>query len=47
MTSVTDLAIAITGVRFFVISRAALRYAERVVTHTATFRIDVAARSGN
>ncbi len=38
-TSVTDLALAITGVRFFAIARAAFRYVERVVTHTATFRI--------
>ncbi len=37
--SVTDLSLAITGVRFFAIARAGLRYAERVVTHTATLRI--------
>ena len=35
----TDLAVWITGVRFFAVSRAALRYAERYVTHRATFRI--------
>jgi ATP-binding cassette subfamily C protein CydC len=35
----TDLAVWITGVRFFAISRAGLRYAERYVTHLATFRI--------
>ena len=34
-----DLAIWITGVRFFAVSRAALRYAERYITHLATFRI--------
>lgn len=36
---VVDLALAITGVRFFAISRAALRYTERYVSHTITFRI--------
>lgn len=36
---VTDLALAITGVRFFALSRAALRYTERYVGHTVTFRI--------
>jgi ATP-binding cassette subfamily C protein CydC len=36
---VTDLALAITGVRFFAITRAGFRYAERVFSHTATFRI--------
>lgn len=35
----TDLAIWITGVRFFAVARAGLRYAERYVTHLATFRI--------
>ncbi len=35
----TDLAVWITAVRFFAVSRAALRYAERYVTHLATFRI--------
>ncbi len=37
--AVVDLALAITGVRFFAISRAALRYAERYTSHTVTFRI--------
>ncbi|MEZ4517946.1 MAG: ABC transporter transmembrane domain-containing protein [Chloroflexota bacterium] len=36
---VADLALAITGVRFFAISRAALRYTERYVSHLTTFRI--------
>jgi thiol reductant ABC exporter CydC subunit len=35
----TDLAVWITGVRFFAVSRAGLRYAERYITHLATFRI--------
>lgn len=35
----TDLALWITGVRFFAVSRAGLRYVERYVTHLATFRI--------
>jgi len=35
----TDLAVWITGVRFFAVARAGLRYAERYVTHLATFRI--------
>lgn len=34
-----DIAVIVTGVRFFAISRAALRYAERYVGHLATFRI--------
>lgn len=34
-----DIAVLVTGVRFFAISRAALRYAERYVGHLATFRI--------
>lgn len=38
-TEVSQLTLAITGVRVFAISRAAFRYAERYVTHTATFRI--------
>ena len=38
-TDMSDLALIITGVRFFAISRAALRYAERYVTHLTTFRI--------
>jgi ATP-binding cassette subfamily C protein CydC len=36
---VVDLSLAVTAVRFFAISRAALRYAERYVTHRTTFRI--------
>ena len=39
VTDMSDLALIITGVRFFAISRAALRYAERYVTHLTTFRI--------
>ncbi len=38
-TEVSQLTLAITGVRVFAISRAAFRYVERYVTHTATFRI--------
>ena len=38
-TEVSQITLAITGVRVFAISRAAFRYAERYVTHTATFRI--------
>ena len=38
-TTLVDLSLLITGVRFFAISRAALRYAERYVNHKATFRI--------
>ncbi len=38
-TTLLDLSLLITGVRFFAISRAALRYAERYVNHKATFRI--------
>lgn len=37
--AVVDLSLAITGVRFFAISRAALRYTERYITHRTTFRI--------
>jgi thiol reductant ABC exporter CydC subunit len=33
-----DLAVAVTAVRAFAISRAALRYAERYISHLATFR---------
>lgn len=39
MTQFAPLALLIVGVRFFALSRAALRYAERYVTHLATFRI--------
>ena len=39
VTDLSELALIITGVRFFAISRAALRYAERYVTHLTTFRI--------
>jgi len=39
VTDTASLSLIITGVRFFAISRAALRYAERYVTHLATFRI--------
>ena len=38
-TDVSQLSLAIAGVRMFAISRAAFRYAERYVTHLATFRI--------
>ncbi len=38
-TSLVDLSLLITGVRFFAIARAGLRYAERYVNHKATFRI--------
>ena len=34
-----DIAVIVTAVRFFAIARAALRYAERYVSHLATFRI--------
>jgi ATP-binding cassette subfamily C protein CydC len=39
VSSVAELSLAITAVRFFAITRAALRYAERYVTHLTTFRI--------
>ena len=39
VATVTDLSLAIAGVRFFALARAALRYTERYITHTATFRI--------
>lgn len=39
VTQLTDVSLAITGVRFFAISRAALRYTERYVSHTVTFKI--------
>jgi thiol reductant ABC exporter CydC subunit len=38
-TDPSELTLAITGVRFFALSRALFRYVERVVSHTATFRI--------
>ena len=38
-TEVSQLTLAVTGVRVFAISRAAFRYAERYATHTATFKI--------
>ena len=37
--SITELSIAIVGVRFFGISRAAFRYLERYISHDATFRL--------
>ncbi|MBE2225376.1 MAG: thiol reductant ABC exporter subunit CydC, partial [Anaerolineae bacterium] len=39
VTGFADLAVAVTFVRGFAIARAALRYAERYVTHLMTFRI--------
>lgn len=39
VSAVADVALISVGVRFFAISRAALRYCERYVTHTITFRI--------
>jgi thiol reductant ABC exporter CydC subunit len=38
-TGFADLAVAVTAVRAFAIARAALRYAERYITHRATFHI--------
>ncbi|MCO5196905.1 MAG: thiol reductant ABC exporter subunit CydC [Anaerolineae bacterium] len=38
-TYMVDLSLAITGVRFFAISRAVLRYVERYITHRTTFQI--------
>lgn len=38
-TDVTQLSMAIAGVRLFALSRAGFRYGERYVTHLATFRI--------
>ena len=38
-TDQTELALAITGVRFFALARALFRYLERLISHTATFRI--------
>ncbi|EIW15817.1 MULTISPECIES: thiol reductant ABC exporter subunit CydC [Pelosinus] len=37
--SITELSIAIVGVRFFGIARAIFRYLERYVSHDATFRL--------
>lgn len=39
VTAFADVAVVVTAVRFFAIARAALRYAERYVSHLATFRI--------
>jgi thiol reductant ABC exporter CydC subunit len=39
VTAVADVALIVTAVRFFAIARATLRYAERYITHKATFRI--------
>jgi thiol reductant ABC exporter CydC subunit len=39
VTSIADLSVLIVAVRFFAIARAALRYAERYITHRATFQI--------
>ena len=36
--SIADIAVVIVGVRFFGLSRAALRYAERLVSHNVTLR---------
>lgn len=41
---VTQLSLAIAGVRLFALARALFRYAERYVTHLATFRILTALR---
>jgi len=43
--AVLDLMVAITGVRFFGISRGALRYAERLTAHDAAFRVLARLRS--
>ena len=39
VSSVAELSLAIAGVRLFALSRAALRYVERYLTHLTTFRI--------
>jgi ATP-binding cassette subfamily C protein CydC len=39
VSSVAELSVAIAGVRLFALSRAALRYVERYLTHLTTFRI--------
>ena len=38
-TSPVELSLALAGVRLFALSRAALRYTERTVSHTITFRV--------
>lgn len=38
-TNAVELSLALAGVRLFALSRAALRYAERTVSHTITFRV--------
>ena len=38
-TNPVELSLALAGVRLFALSRAALRYAERTVSHTITFRV--------
>ncbi len=43
-TDVSQLSLAIAGVRLFALTRAAFRYGERYVTHLATFRILTALR---
>jgi ATP-binding cassette subfamily C protein CydC len=45
VTSIADLSVTIALVQLFAISRAALRYLERYLTHTATFRILARLRS--
>ena len=45
VTSIADLSITIALVQLFAIARAALRYLERYLTHTATFRILARLRS--
>jgi ATP-binding cassette subfamily C protein CydC len=45
VTSIADLSVTIALVQLFAISRAALRYLERYMTHTATFRILARLRS--
>src|SRR6516164_1765029 len=39
VTAFVDIAVVVTAVRAFAISRAALRYAERYVSHRVTFQI--------
>lgn len=45
MPSIAALNVAVVGVRFFGIARALLRYAERYVAHTATFRLIAGVRA--